>query len=371
MSLLQEILDTLKIKAIVVDEIIGSRNITYEIRPNTGTKMSQIKFRLPEIASGLGVESIRLTSRADYHAYGIEVPRNEIDVVRIADLLQTHEFRNSDTKLTIGIGKNVNGKAIVGGLEKMPHLLIGGTDTSGISVILNSLINCLLYKHSPTDLRFLMIDPKLVELFYYDGIPHLLAPVITESKKAFAALRWAVSEMERRYAVFAQSAKKFDIILRDIDDVQRCFRIHHMPHIVIIINELADLMEVSREEVEESIIRIAQKGRASGMHMILATQRPDNSVVSELMNASLSSKIAFKTSSDADSQIILGVTGAENLVGNGDMLYYPEWELNPMRVQSAFVTDIEIVKMVNYIKSNNKDVFYDSSLTEVLRDASA
>jgi len=371
MSLLQEILDTLKIKAIVVDEIIGSRDITYEIRPNTGTKMSQIKFRLPEIASGLGVESVRLSSRADYHAYGIEVPRKEIDVVRIADLLQTHEFRNSDTKLTIGIGKSINGKAIVGGLEKMPHLLIGGATKSGISVFLNSLINCLLYKHSPTDLRFLMIDPKLVELLYYDGIPHLLAPVVTEPAKAFAALRWAVEEMERRYAVFAQSAKKFDIILRDIDDVQRCFRIHHMPHIVIIIDELADLMAVSPEEVEKSIIRIAQKGRATGMHMILATQCPDSTVISELMKASLTSKIAFKTSSDADSQIILGAAGAEELIGNGDMLYFPEWELNPMRVQSAFVSDIEIVKMVNYIKSNNKDVFYDSSLAHVLRDASA
>jgi len=371
MSLLQEILDALKIKAIVVDEIIGSRNITYEVRPNTGTKMSQIKFRLPEIASGLGVESVRLTSRADYHAYGIEVPRDEIDVVRIADLVQTHEFRNSDTKLTIGIGKNINGKAIVGGLEKMPHLLIGGANKSGISVFLNSMINCLLYKHSPTDLRFLMIDPKLVELFYYDGVPHLLAPVITEPAKAFAALRWAVTEMERRYAVFAQSANKHDIILRDIDDVQRCFRMHHMPHIVIIIDELADLMTASREEAEELIIRIAQKGRASGMHMILATQRPDINVVSDIMKASLASKIAFKTPGDVNSQIILGVTGAESLVGNGDMLYYPEWELNPMRIQSAFVTDIEIVKMVNYIKSNNKEVFYDSNLAEVLRDISA
>jgi len=371
MSLLQEILDVLKIKAIVVDEIIGSRNITYEIRPNTGTKMSQIKFRLTEIASGLGVESIRLTSRADYHAYGIEVPRDEIDVVRIADLLQTHEFRNSDTKLTIGIGKNVTGKPIVGGLEKMPHLLIGGADKSGISVLLNSLINCLLYKHSPTDLRFLMVDPKLVELFYYDGIPHLLAPVITEPKKAFAALRWAVSEMERRYALFAQSASKHDIILRDIDDVHRCFRIHHMPRIVIIINELADLMTAEQEEAEESIIRIAQKGRASGLHLVLATQCPDINVVSELMNANLSSKISFKTACEEDSRIILGVTGAENLVGNGDMLYFPEWELNPTRVQSAFVNDIEIIKMVNYIKSNNKEVFYDNSLAKALRDISA
>jgi len=371
MSLLQEILDALKIKAIVVDEIIGSRNITYEIRPNTGTKMSQIKFRLPEIASGLGVENVRLTSRADYHAYGIEVPRNEIDVVRIADLLQTHDFRNSDTKLTIGIGKNVNGKAIVGGLEKMPHLLIGGEVKTGISVFLNSLVNCLLYTHSPTDLRFLMIDPMLVELFYYEGIPHLLAPVITESKKAFAALRWAVSEMERRYAALAQIANKHDIIIRDIGDVQRCFRIHHMPHIVIIIDELADLMTASFDEAEESIIRIAQKGRASGMHMILATQRPEINAVSDLMNANISSKIAFKTSCEADSQIILGVTGAESLVGNGDMLYYPEWELHPMRVQSAFISDIEIVKMVNYIKSNNKEVFYDNSLTAALRDISA
>jgi len=371
MSLLQEILDALKIKAVVVDEIIGSRNITYELRPNSGTKMSQIKFRLPEIASGLGVENVRLTSRADYHAYGIEIPRKEIDVARISDLLQAHEFRNSDTKLTVGIGKSINGKAIVAGLEKMPHLMIGGETKSGISVFLNSLINCLLYKHSPTDLRFLMIDPKLVELYYYDGIPHLLTPVITEPKKAIAALRWAVAEMERRYAVLAQNANKHDIILRDIDDVHRCYRLHRMPHIVIIIDELADLMTVSHEEAEDSIIRIAQKGRASGMHMVLATQRPDINVVSDILKANISSKIAFKTSNAADSQIILGVTGAENLVGNGDMLYFPEWELDPMRVQSAFVNDIEIVKMVNYIKSNNSEVFYDTNLVQALRDISA
>jgi len=371
MSELQKVLDDHKIKAIVVDETIGDRVITYEVRPNTGTKMSQIKLSLPDIASAMGVDGVRLTTIPEYHAYGIEVPRKEADVVRIGNLLESHEFRRSDTKLTIGIGRNISGKAIADGLEEMPHLLIGGTTNSGISVFLDSLINCLLYKHSPVDLRFLLIDLKLAELSYYDGIPHLLAPVITDSGKALTALGWVMSEMERRYATFAQNANEYDIILRNIEDVHRCFRIHHMPRIVIIINELANLMTPSNEEVEESIIRIAQKGRAAGIHMVVATQRPYKDVVTGLIKANLPSKIAFRTASDINSRVILGVAGAEKLLGKGDMLYYPEWELNPVRVQSAFITDNEIVKMVNYIKSNNKEVFYDGNLLKVLRGRSS
>jgi S-DNA-T family DNA segregation ATPase FtsK/SpoIIIE len=292
-------------------------------------------------------------------AVGIEVPNKFKDMVTLKDMLSSKEFKESASDLSFVLGKDITGKVIVSDIQKMPHLLIAGATGSGKSVCINTIIMSLLYKNSPENVKMLLIDPKVVELNVYNGIPHLLIPVVTEPKKAAQALNWAVGEMERRYKLFAQNN------VRDIQSYNKKFRNtdNKLPKIIIIIDELADLMMVSANEVEDYIARLAQMARAAGMHLIVATQRPSVDVITGTIKANIPSRISFAVSSQVDSRTILDMAGAEKLLGQGDMLFYPSSMSKPIRIQGAFVSNEEVERIVEYLKEDN-EISYDNEIIE-------
>ena len=343
----------------------------YEAELEAGIKLSRLTGLADDIALSLGASGVRIAAMPNkISTVGIEVPNKLVSSVLLRDIIDTPEFRNSTSPLTFAIGKNIGGEAIVGNISKLPHLLVAGTTGSGKSVCLNALIISILYKSTPEEARFIMIDPKMVEFRIYNGIPHLLVPVVTDVKKAAGALQWAVVEMMKRYRLFSEAGA------RDIDGYNELMResgeAPTIPRITVVIDELADLMLQAAKEVEESICRVAQMGRAAGIHLIIATQSPRADVITGLMKANIPSRIALKVSSSLESRIILDAGGnADKLVGNGDMLYAPIGVGKPIRIQGAWVSDAEREKVVNFIKKSS-EARYDerviSEMDEVTRD---
>ncbi|KXZ39824.1 DNA segregation ATPase FtsK/SpoIIIE, S-DNA-T family [Alkalithermobacter thermoalcaliphilus JW-YL-7 = DSM 7308] len=343
-----------------INQVTKGPTITrYEVQPKSGVKVSRIVSLTDDIALSLAAKSIRIEAPIPgKSAIGIEVPNEEIQLVTLREVIESKEFAESKSKLSFAIGKDISGTPIVSDISKMPHLLIAGATGSGKSVCVNTLITSILYKSKPDEVKFLMIDPKVVELGNYNGIPHLLIPVVTDPKKAASALSWAVNEMERRYKLFAENS------VRDIYGYNE--KSHEkLPSIVIIIDELADLMMVSANEVEDAICRLAQMARAAGMHLIVATQRPSVDVITGVIKANIPSRIAFSVSSQTDSRTILDMGGAEKLLGKGDMLFYPIGAAKPIRLQGAFVSEREVEDIVKYIKEQVcNQTFYKEDLLQ-------
>ena len=350
---------------IKVENVVRGPTVTrYEMELRPGIKMSKITSLHEDIALALGVSSVRVAAvEGKSSIIGIEVPNGITTSVPIREVLSSEAFRKNSSPLAFAAGKDIGGNYIIGDIAKMPHLLIAGTTGSGKSVCMNSIIVSLLYRATPDEVRLIMIDPKMVELSIYNGIPHLLIPVVTDAKKAAGALQWAVTEMERRYQLLA------DYKVRDVKGYNALARrdesMTPMPRIVVIIDELADLMLVAAKEVENSIVRIAQKARAAGMHLVIATQRPSTDVITGIMKANIPSRIAFAVSSAIDSRIILDESGAEKLVGKGDMLYAPLGAGKPIRVQGCFITDEEAEEVAEFVKNSAEADYSDEILREI------
>ena len=333
----------------------------YEVSPEAGTKVSKIVNLSDDLALGLAARSIRIEAPVPGKSViGIEVPNDNPQVVGLREVITSDEFKNHPSSLAVGLGKEITGKPLIADLAKMPHLLIAGATGSGKSVCVNTIITSLLYKSSPDDVKLLLIDPKVVELAHYNGIPHLLSPVVTDPKKASNALNWAVSEMNKRYKLFAENGVK------DITGYnKKCDE--KMYKIVIIIDELADLMMACGNEVEDYICRLAQMARAAGMHLIIATQRPSVDVITGIIKANIPSRIAFAVSSQTDSRTILDMGGAEKLLGKGDMLYYPLGAAKPVRIQGAFISEEESEKVIEEIKTQKQEeVKYEEEIIETI-----
>ncbi len=357
----------------IVDISRGPTVTRYELQPLPGVKISKITNLADDIALSLASAGVRIQAPIpNKSAVGIEVPNKSSVTVGVREIIESTEFSASKSKLTIAMGRDIAGKVVIGDIAKMPHGLIAGATGSGKSVCINSIIMSILFKATPEEVKLLMIDPKVVELGIYNGIPHLLVPVVTEPRKAAGALGWAVGEMEKRYKMFADrnvrdlaGYNKLVETLTDEPEVQK------MPHIVIIIDELADLMMTAPREVEDSINRIAAKARAAGMHLLIATQRPSVDVVTGVIKANIPSRIAFAVSSQTDSRTILDTGGAEKLLGRGDMLFSPVGSNKPARVQGCFVSDEEVEAVVEYIKSGGKANYDDNIMDEIERQATA
>ena len=355
---------------IKIDNVVRGPTVTrYEMELRPGVKMNKITSLHEDIALALGVSSVRVAAVPGKSSIiGIEVPNRITTSVPIREVLSSREFQKNDSPLAFTVGKDIGGNYIIGDIAKMPHLLIAGTTGSGKSVCMNSIIVSLLYRATPEQVRLIMIDPKMVELSIYNGIPHLLIPVVTDAKKAAGALQWAVTEMERRYQLLA------DFKVRDLKGYNKLARrdpnMTPMPQIVIIIDELADLMLVAAKEVENSIVRIAQKARAAGMHLVIATQRPSTNVITGIMKANIPSRIAFAVASAIDSRIILDEGGAEKLVGKGDMLYAPLGAGKPTRVQGCFITDEEAEEVAEFVKTSSEADYSDDILREIEQNVS-
>jgi S-DNA-T family DNA segregation ATPase FtsK/SpoIIIE len=347
---LEKTLGDFNVEAKVMQVVVGPAVTRYEIQPGVGVKVSSIKRLEDDIALNLEAKSIRIEAPIPGKAaVGIEVANDRIDVVALREILESGEFRNSSSKISFAVGKDIAGKNIVADLKSMPHLLIAGSTGSGKSVCINSIIMSLLFKARPDEVRLVLIDPKVVELGNYNGIPHLLVPVVTEAGKAAAALNWAVMEMTDRYEKFSKEG------VRDLESYNTALRGREeagtaLPQIVIIIDELADLMMIAPAKVEESICRLAQMARAAGMHLIVATQRPSVDIITGVIKANIPSRIAFAVSSQFDSRTILDMSGAEHLVGRGDMLFNPLGRAKPLRVQGTFVTDSEVHSVIDFVK---------------------
>jgi len=339
----------------------------YDLELDQGVKLAKLTNLAGDLALSLGVSNVRIAPIPDkISTVGVEVPNKLVSTVYLRDIIDSPAFKNAQSKLSFAIGKDIGGNPIVGNIAKLPHLLIAGTTGSGKSVCMNSLILSLLYKSTPEEVRLIMIDPKMVELGIYNGIPHLFVPVVTDPKKAAGALQWAVVEMLKRYRLFSE------IGVRDLagyNNHQKNIGEPTMPRVVIVIDELADLMLVASKEVEESICRVAQMGRASGMHLVIATQRPSADVITGLMKANIPSRIAFAVSSAMESRIILDNGGAEKLIGAGDMLYAPLGVGKPMRVQGAFVSDDEREQVINFIKQSGEAEYSEDILAQIERAA--
>lgn len=363
---LEEVMRSFGIEAKVIHVSRGSTVTMYELQPQSGVKVSRIKNLADDIALNLAASGIRIVAPIPGKAaIGIEIPNDEKSTVYLKSLIETNEFLNHKSKLAFCLGEDISGAPVIADIAKMPHVLIAGTTGSGKSVCVNCLIVSLLYRCSPDDVRLIMIDPKVVELQIYNGIPHLLIPVVTEPRKAAAALSWAVQEMENRYKQFAMCN------IRDINAYNVYAKENNLPtlpRIVIIIDELADLMMVVRDSIEEAINRIAQKARAAGMHLIVATQRPSVDVITGLIKANIPSRIAFAVSSQVDSKTILDYAGAEKLLGRGDMLYYPVGSMKATRVQGGFVSDGEIEDIVEFIKDSCGDTDYDDAVSSQIEN---
>lgn len=366
---LEEVMLSFGIEAKVIHISRGPSVTRYELQPHSGVKVSRIKNLSDDIALNLAAPGIRIEAPIPGKAaIGIEIPNKEIRTVYLRDLIDSNAFLNHKSGLAFCLGEDISGEPVVADIAKMPHLLIAGATGSGKSVCINCLIISLLFKSSPNDVRLIMIDPKVVELGIYNGIPHLLIPVVTEPKKAAAALSWAVQEMENRYKSFAQQGIR-DIVSYNAGAAERGYE--RLPRIVIIIDELADLMMVARDTVEDSINRIAQKARAAGIHLVVATQRPSVDVITGLIKSNIPSRIAFKVASQVDSRTILDYMGAEKLLGRGDLLFYPVGSMKAVRVQGGFVSDKEVEDVVDYLKATSGEVSYNESVNDEVNAAAA
>ena len=364
---LQKTLYSFGVQAKVENVSVGPAITRYELKPAEGVRVSKIANLADDIALNLAAETIRIEAPIPgKQAVGIEVPNKEKEMVSLREVVESEEFENSKSKLSVALGKDVAGQIIIADIAKMPHALIAGATGSGKSVCINTIITSIIYKAKPSEVKLVMVDPKVVELSVYNGIPHLLIPVVTDPKKAAGALAWAVQEMDNRYNVFAQKG------VRDLKGYNALIEKENgqgkLPQIVIIIDELADLMMVAAKEVEDSICRLAQKARAAGMHLIIATQRPSVDVITGIIKANIPSRIAFSVSSQVDSRTILDQIGAEKLLGKGDMLYFPSGAPKPTRIQGAFVSDDEVEKIVSFVKSNG-EAQYSEDILETIENS--
>ena len=370
---LQKTLYSFGVSAKVENVSVGPAITRYELKPAEGVRVSKIANLADDIALNLAAETIRIEAPIPgKQAVGIEVPNTEKEMVHLRDILESPEFQGNKSKLSVGLGKDVAGKTMITDIAKMPHVLIAGATGSGKSVCINTFIASIIYNSKPSEVKLLMVDPKIVELSVYNGIPHLLIPVVTDPKKAAGALAWAVQEMENRYAVFAtkgvRDLKGYNAAVEEENKKkEEGQKIGKLPQIVIIIDELADLMMVAAKDVEDAICRLAQKARAAGMHLVIATQRPSVDVITGIIKANVPSRIAFAVSSQVDSRTILDMAGAEKLLGKGDMLFYPSGSPKPTRIQGAFISDGEVEKIVDFVKSNG-EVTYNSDIIEKIEN---
>ncbi|MEI6131888.1 MAG: DNA translocase FtsK 4TM domain-containing protein [Bacillota bacterium] len=366
---LEATLRSFGVEAKVINVTRGPAVTRYELAPAPGVKVSKIVNLADDIALNLASQGIRIEAPIPGKAaVGIEVPNKDMSAVYLVELLQSKEFQNFDSKLCFAVGKGLSGEIVVADIAKMPHLMIAGATGSGKSVCINSLIVSLLYKASPEDVKLLMIDPKVVELGVYNGIPHLLIPVVTDPRKAAGALNWAVQEMVQRYKMFAERGvrdiKGYNSLIDQTGEGEK------YPQIVIIIDELADLMMVAPNEVEDSICRLAQMARAAGMHLVIATQRPSVDVITGIIKANIPSRLSFAVTSQVDSRTILDMGGAEKLLGKGDMLFHPSGLAKPVRIKGCMVTDNEVEKVVEYVKSQGECIYDDAIINHVDSDNS-
>ena len=373
---LQDTLHSFGVNVTVTNVSCGPSVTRYELQPEQGVKVSKIVGLADDIKLNLAAADIRIEAPIPGKAaVGIEVPNKENSAVMLRDLLESTEFKNSASNVSFAVGRDIAGRCVVADIAKMPHLLIAGATGSGKSVCINTLIMSILYKASPDQVRLIMVDPKVVELSVYNGIPHLMIPVVTDPKKAAGALNWAVAEMTRRYQAFAEhqvrDMKGYNEKVSQLEPDENGDKPDTMPQIVIIVDELADLMMVAPGEVEESICRLAQLARAAGIHLVLATQRPSVNVITGLIKANMPSRIAFSVSSGVDSRTIIDMNGAEKLLGKGDMLFYPSGYQKPVRVQGAFVSDKEVQKVTDYLKDHNGDAAYSQEVVEHMNSSAA
>jgi len=368
---LVETLRSFGVETRIVNISRGPTVTRYELQPCAGVKISKITNLADDIALNLATAGVRIEAPIpNKAAVGIEVPNKQSDVVDVRGILESPAFTAAKSKLTVALGRDIGGNAVVADIGKMPHGLIAGATGSGKSVCINTIIMSILYKATPEEVKLLMIDPKVVELGIYNGIPHLLVPVVTDPRKASGALGWAVSEMEKRYKMFAdRGVRDLAGYNRFVETLPEDSEVEKMPHIVIIIDELADLMMTAPNEVEDSINRIAAKARAAGMHLIIATQRPSVDVVTGVIKANIPTRIAFAVSSQVDSRTILDSAGAEKLLGRGDMLFSPVGSNKPNRIQGCFVSDDEVEKVVDFIKGDRTAEYDDNVMVEIERQA--
>lgn len=364
---LQKTLYSFGVSAKVENVSVGPAITRYELKPAEGVRVSKIANLADDIALNLAAETIRIEAPIPgKQAVGIEVPNKEKEAVHLREVLESEDFQNNKSKLTVALGKDVAGNIQLADIAKMPHVLIAGSTGSGKSVCINTIISSIIYNAKPSEVKMVMVDPKVVELSVYNGIPHLLIPVVTDPKKAAGALAWAVQEMDNRYNLFAAKG------VRDIKGYNKAIEKEEgqgtLPQIVIIVDELADLMMVAAKDVEEAICRLAQKARAAGMHLVIATQRPSVDVITGLIKANVPSRIAFAVSSQVDSRTILDSVGAEKLLGKGDMLFFPTGFPKPVRVQGAFVSDEEVEKIVGFVKKNGT-ANYSEDILETIENS--
>ena len=370
---LQRTLSNFGVEAKVVAVTLGPSVTQYKIQIDAGVKVSKVINLSDDIKLNMAVTDVRIEAPIPGEPYiGIEVPNKEKTMVGFKELASSKEFTEAKSKIAFCVGKDINGNVIVGNIEKMPHLLIAGATGSGKSVCINTIIMSILYHATPDEVKMIMVDPKMVELSVYNGIPHLLIPVVTDAKKAAGALHWAVKEMTDRYELLAKAGVRNiegfnekveqDALPEEIPQDRR----KKLPQLIIILDELADLMMVAASDVEDSIVRLAQLARAAGMHLIIATQRPTSNVITGLIKANVPSRIAFSVSSSIDSRVIIDMNGAEELLGNGDMLYAPQNESKPRRLQGAFVSDDEVARVVDFLKNNNDNSDYDKAITDAI-----
>lgn len=371
---LEQTLQNFNVNVTVTNVSCGPSVTRYELQPEQGVKVSKIVGLADDIKLNLAASDIRIEAPIPGKAaVGIEVPNKENTAVMLRDLLESTEFKTHPSKLAFAVGRDIAGKVVVADIAKMPHVLIAGATGSGKSVCINTLIMSILYKASPDEVKLIMIDPKVVELKVYNGIPHLLIPVVTDPKKAAGALNWAVAEMTRRYQLFAEynvrDLKGYNAKVETIDDIEDENKPQKLPQIVIVVDELADLMMVAPGEVEDAICRLAQLARACGIHLVVATQRPSVNVITGLIKANMPSRIAFAVSSGVDSRTIIDMNGAEKLLGKGDMLFYPAGYPKPTRVQGSFVSDSEVQGVVDFLVKQADGVTYDEEITKHINSA--
>jgi len=362
--IIEETLESFGVDATVVQVSRGPAVTRYELHPSAGVKISRIVNLSDDIALNLAASSVRIEAPIPGKAaVGIEVPNKEVVAVTLREVLESQEFQEYKSKVAFALGKDIGGKCMVADIAKMPHLLIAGATGSGKSVCINTLITSIIYKATPEEVKLLMIDPKVVELSVYNGIPHLMIPVVTDPKKASSALYWAVNEMTQRYKTFAdnnvRNIESYNKLMEEIDPQKK------MPQIVIIIDELADLMMAAPNEVEDSICRLAQMARAAGMHLVIATQRPSVDVITGVIKANIPSRISFAVSSQIDSRTILDTAGAEKLLGKGDMLFLPIGENKPIRIQGAFISEKEVEAVVSFLKQSTEASYNNEVLEEI------
>ena len=363
-SKLQRTLHSFGVVAKVENVSVGPTITRYELKPAEGVRVSKIANLADDIALNLAAESIRIEAPIPgKQAVGIEIPNKEKDMVALRDIIADKKFQEAKSKLAFAVGRDAAGETIVADIAKMPHVLIAGSTGSGKSVCINTIITSIIYKAKPSEVKLVMVDPKVVELSVYNGIPHLLIPVVTDPKKAAGALQWAVQEMVNRYHLFAEKN------VRDISGYNEALEAEgveeKLPQIVIIIDELADLMMVAAKDVEDAICRLAQMARAAGMHLVIATQRPSVDVITGVIKANIASRIAFAVTSGVDSRTIIDSIGAEKLLGKGDMLFYPSGTIKPQRIQGAYVSDGEVEKIVTFLKNNGGPVYSDDIMEKI------